>query len=155
MPPYPPERGWAEFEGRGILAVHATGKGRPEESVELNLLVENLDQIEANLKNAGHSASRRMLGEGPVLDVAITSGAKLTIGGGARTANRGPSLLERSGSRMIIGSSEQSSNCWVYGQPLNPIMEPRMSSMPTVEGLHRFTAHQSHDRASHSNTTVM
>ncbi len=90
IPPYPPSHGWAEFEGRGIFAIHATCEGRRGESVELNILVENLDQTEANLENAGYPVNRRMLSEGPVVDVSVSSGAKLTIASGARPATTGP-----------------------------------------------------------------
>lgn len=90
VPPYPPETGWAEYEGQGILAIHQTGGNHPQSSVELNLLVEDLDGAENLLASKGYTVRRRMLDEGnPVVDVELASGAKLTLGSGAHDVHVG------------------------------------------------------------------
>lgn len=81
--PYPPEPEWAEFDGGGVLAVHAETTDHREGQCDLHLLVDDLDAAERAL--AGRDVTRaEMVGVGEVLTVTAASGVALTVSAGAR-----------------------------------------------------------------------
>lgn len=84
VPPFPPEPGWSEFDGGGILAVHRDAEGHPNGTVDLHLLVDDLDGAERAL--AGHDVTRAAMdGVGDVLTVRAASGVTISVSAGART----------------------------------------------------------------------
>lgn len=89
-PPFPPDAGWAEFDGNGILAIHHAGE-KESGRTELNILVEDVEAMEAALTSAGIDVDRRMTDDiGPIVTITVESGAELTFSGGPRTATTGP-----------------------------------------------------------------
>lgn len=90
-PAFPPNQQWSEFDGRGILAIHHAIAGDPHAGEsDLHLLSDDLDGVEARLAGAGFDVVRTLLDDiGPMLTVPASSGAKITISGGARTADGG------------------------------------------------------------------
>ncbi len=91
QPAFPPNPQWSEFDGRGILAVHhATAGDHHAGRTDLHLLSDSLDGVEARLDGAGFRVDRTLLDDiGPMLTVIVTSGARITVSGGARTADSG------------------------------------------------------------------
>lgn len=84
----PPTDDWAEFDGRGVLAVHALPDGREEGAVDLHVLVGDLDVAERALQ--GREVTRTELeGVGEILLVRAGSGLVVSVSGGARDADRG------------------------------------------------------------------
>ncbi|MCW5952573.1 MAG: hypothetical protein KIT69_09970 [Propionibacteriaceae bacterium] len=90
-PAFPPNPQWSEFDGRGILAIHhAAADDDHAGRTDLHLLSDDLDGVEARLTGAGFDVNRTLLDDiGPMLTVAAVSGARITISGGARTADSG------------------------------------------------------------------
>lgn len=89
--PYPPEPAWAEFHGRGSLAVHAAMPDHPAGSVDLHVLVDDLDEAERAL--AGFDVSRGVMeGVGDMLTV--TSGIRLTVAEGSAPARDGALAMQ-------------------------------------------------------------
>lgn len=88
---FPPDPQWSEFDGRGILAVHHAAAGDDHAGrCDLHLLSDDLDGVEARLTDAGFTVTRTMLDDiGPMLTITASSGATITISGGARVANAG------------------------------------------------------------------
>lgn len=90
-PAFPPNPQWSEFDGRGILAIHhAKASDDHAGRTDLHLLSDDLDGVEARLTGAGCRVGRTVLDDiGPMLTATATSGAKVTISGGARAADSG------------------------------------------------------------------
>lgn len=86
--PYPAAPEWAEFHGRGSLAIHGEMPDHPAGSVDLHVLVDDLDVAEQALAEFGVSRST-MAGIGDVLTV--SQGIRLTVGEGS-AANRDGAL---------------------------------------------------------------
>lgn len=81
--PFPPEAGWAEFDGGGVLAVHREIDGHPDGTGDLHLLVDDLEDAERAL--AGRDVTRsEMAGVGEILTVRAASGVTVTASAGAR-----------------------------------------------------------------------
>lgn len=81
--PFPPEPGWAEFDGGGVLAVHGALPEHPDGTCDLHLLVADLDAAEQAL--AGRDVERApMPGVGDMLTVRAASGITLSVSAGAR-----------------------------------------------------------------------
>lgn len=93
---FPPNEQWSEFDGRGILAIHhATAHDDHAGRTDLHLLSDDLDGVEARLTSAGFDVKRKVLDDiGPMLTVTATSGARITVSGGARTADAGPLAVQ-------------------------------------------------------------
>ncbi|QMU98385.1 VOC family protein [Microbacterium esteraromaticum] len=86
--PYPPSPEWGEFHGDGVLAVHHAAAEHPAGSVELNLLVDDLDEAARSL--AGFDITRgEMDGVGEMLAVRASSGLEVRIFRGAPEAVNG------------------------------------------------------------------
>lgn len=81
--PFPPEPEWAEFEGGGVLAVHAETAEQREGTTDLHLLVDDLDAAERALRGRDVTRSA-MAGVGDMLTVRAASGVTLTVSAGAR-----------------------------------------------------------------------
>lgn len=90
-PAFPPEPDWSEFDANGILAVHHAEPGAAADgSSDLHLLTDDLDGVEARLAAAGFAGQRTMLADiGPMLTVTASSGARITVSGGARRTRAG------------------------------------------------------------------
>ncbi|WP_292698389.1 hypothetical protein [Microbacterium sp. 69-10] len=81
--PYPPEADWAEFDGGGVLAVHREIDGHADGTVDLHLLVDDLDAAQQAL--AGRDVTRTALeGVGDMLLVRFASGLGISVSAGAR-----------------------------------------------------------------------
>ena len=90
--PYPPEADWAEFDGGGVLAVHREIDGHAEGTVDLHLLVDDLDAAQQAL--AGRDVARTALeGVGDMLLVRFASGLGISVSAGAR-ATAGPIAVQ-------------------------------------------------------------
>ncbi|MFT3888878.1 MAG: hypothetical protein QM713_12035 [Arachnia sp.] len=88
-PPFAPGDDWAEFDGRGVLAIHHAD-GDLVGRTDLHLLVDDLDATEARLRDAGLTVVRTTLDDvGPLLTVTAASGATISASGGARVADSG------------------------------------------------------------------
>ena len=90
-PAFPPDQQWSEFDGRGILAIHHASAGDDHAGrSDLHLLSDDLDDLETRLTHASFAPTRTVLDDiGPMLTVTATSGATITISGGARLADTG------------------------------------------------------------------
>lgn len=90
-PAFAPNQQWSEFDGRGILAIHhAAAEDEHAGRTDLHLLSDDLDGVEARLVSAGFGVERTMLDDiGPMLTVTAATGARITVSGGARTADAG------------------------------------------------------------------
>ncbi|WP_156760515.1 hypothetical protein [Microbacterium karelineae] len=86
--PYPPAPEWGEFHGRGSLAIHSETPGHLAGSVDLHLLVDDLDAAERVLAPFGASRST-MAGVGEMLTV--SHGVEITVSAGS-AANRDGAL---------------------------------------------------------------
>lgn len=86
--PYPPAPEWAEFHGRGSLAIHGAMPDHPTGSVDLHLLVDDLEVAERALGEYDVTRST-MEGVGEMLTV--TQGIRLSVGEGS-AANRDGAL---------------------------------------------------------------
>ncbi len=90
--PYPPEPDWAEFDGGGVLAVHRENDDHPDGTVDLHLLVDDLDAAQQAL--AGRDVARTTLeGVGDMLLVRLASGLGISVSAGAR-ATTGPMAVQ-------------------------------------------------------------
>ena len=86
--PYPPTSEWGEFHGDGALAVHHAMADLPAGTVELNILVDDLDAAEQAL--TGRDVVRgEMEGVGEMLTVRAASGLIVTVFGGAHARGAG------------------------------------------------------------------
>lgn len=80
--PYPPSPEWGEFHGDGVLAVHHAADVHPAGTVELNLLVDDLDAAVRSL--FGFDVTRgEMDGVGEMLAVRASSGLEVRVFRGA------------------------------------------------------------------------
>lgn len=80
---FPPEAGWAEFDGGGVLAVHAETPDHADGTCDLHLLVDDLDAAERAL--AGREVERTHLdGVGDLLVIRAASGVVISASVGAR-----------------------------------------------------------------------
>ena len=90
--PYPPEADWAELDGGGVLAVHREIDGHADGTVDLHLLVDDLDAAQQAL--AGRDVTRTALeGVGDMLLVRFASGLGISVSAGAR-ATAGPIAVQ-------------------------------------------------------------
>lgn len=91
-PAFAPTSEWPEFDGGGVLAVHGVPRDDLlDGSTGFHLCTDDLDGVEARLRGIGVEGVRSMPAEvGPLLTVTTSSGARLTVSGGARRADRGP-----------------------------------------------------------------
>lgn len=96
VPAFAPTPSWSEFDGDGILAIHHVTPGDAHDgSTELHLLADDLDAVEAGLAAAGFPAERTILADiGPMLTIAASSGARITVSGGARPTASGPLAVQ-------------------------------------------------------------
>lgn len=78
--PYPPAPEWGEFHGRGSLAIHPETSGHPAGSVDLHVLVDDLDEAERALAPFGAERTT-MAGVGEMLTV--SHGVELTVSAGS------------------------------------------------------------------------
>lgn len=86
--PFPAEAGWAEFDGGGVLAVHAETPDHADGTCDLHLLVDDLDAAERAL--AGREVERTDLdGAGHLLVIRAASGVVISASAGTR-ATAGP-----------------------------------------------------------------
>ncbi|UNK72203.1 hypothetical protein [Microbacterium sp. H1-D42] len=84
--PFPPEAGWAEFDGGGVLAIHAETPEYADGTTDLHLLVDDLDTAQRAL--AGRDAQRTHLdGVGDILVVRAASGVTISASAGARATS--------------------------------------------------------------------
>ncbi|WP_110590501.1 VOC family protein [Microbacterium suaedae] len=86
--PHPPAPEWGEFHGRGSLAIHPETPGHPAGSVDLHLLVDDLDEAERALASFGVERTT-MAGVGEMLTV--SHGVEITVSIGS-AANRDGAL---------------------------------------------------------------
>ncbi len=88
---FPPTPAWSEFDAAGVLAVHRTASGESDDgSTELHLLTDDLDGIEARVAASGFEVRRSTLADiGPMLTIIASTGARVTLSGGARTTASG------------------------------------------------------------------
>lgn len=76
---FPPVEAWSEFDGDGMLAVHASHDGSAART-DLHLLVDDLDAAAAALTSVGAVIERTELADvGPILIVRAASGVTLTV----------------------------------------------------------------------------
>lgn len=81
--PHPPEDGWAEFDGGGVLAVHAETAEHADGTCDLHLLVDDLGAAERAL--TGRDVERVNLeGVGDLLVIRAASGVGISVSEGAR-----------------------------------------------------------------------
>lgn len=81
-----PDETWAEFDGGGVLAVHAATPDHTDGTVDLHLLIDDLDAAEHAL--AGRDVTRtRMEGVGDLLIVRAASGVTVSASVGARSTS--------------------------------------------------------------------
>ncbi len=85
---FPPDLGWSEFDGGGVLAVHPACQGHPAGSADLHLLVDDLDAAEHALEDRDVTRAE-LAGVGEMLTVRTAGGATITVSAGAREARRG------------------------------------------------------------------
>ncbi|BDZ37965.1 hypothetical protein [Microbacterium suwonense] len=84
--PHPPEPGWAEFDGGGILAIHRENDDHSDGTVDLHLLVDDLDAAEAALDD--RDVTRTVMeGVGEMLLVRAASGIEISVSEGTRTTS--------------------------------------------------------------------
>ncbi|MDT0157447.1 hypothetical protein Q9R19_07415 [Microbacterium sp. ARD32] len=86
--PYPPSPEWGEFHGDGGLAVHHAMPELPPGTVELNVLVDDLDAAAAALVHRDVTRGD-MEGVGEMLTVRAASGLVVTVFAGGRDAGVG------------------------------------------------------------------
>lgn len=90
--PFPAEEGWAEFHGGGVLAVHRDTDDHVDGTMDLHLLVDDLDAAEHAL--AGREVVRSELeGVGELLLVTAASGLAISVSEGARMT-AGPMIVQ-------------------------------------------------------------
>lgn len=89
---FPPGPVWAEFDGRGVLAVHGVDPDDPHrDRTDLHLLAEDLGAAESALTAAGFDVVHTPLADvGDMLRVVSTSGVAVTVSQGERSARSGP-----------------------------------------------------------------
>lgn len=81
--PFPVVAGWAEFDGGGVLAVHAETRDHADGTCDLHLLVDDLDAAERAL--AGREVERVNLdGVGDLLVIRAASGVVISASAGMR-----------------------------------------------------------------------
>lgn len=86
--PYPPEPRWAEFHGEGRFAVHYATEDKPAGTVEIHLVVDDLDVAERAL--ASFTVAREVIEDlGEHLIVRAASGIEVTIWSGAQPVHLG------------------------------------------------------------------
>lgn len=90
--PSPPKPDWAEFDGGGVLAVHRETDDHPDGTVDLHLLLDDLDA--AQLALTGRDVTRTALeGVGDMLLVRLASGLGISVSADAR-ATTGPMVVQ-------------------------------------------------------------
>lgn len=89
-----PQHMWSEFDGDGILAVHAVGEADGlADTTELHLLVDDLDTVERALAVAGIRYERSVLDDiGPLLTATSASGVRVSAVQGSRRASGAPTV---------------------------------------------------------------
>lgn len=89
-PPFPPNSAWAEFDGRGILAIHQTHSPELAGTTDFHVLSDDVDAVESRLEDCGFAVARTMLDDiGPLLTVTAGSGATISVSSGARETKSG------------------------------------------------------------------
>ena len=80
--PFPPSREWAEFHADGVLAVHEATAERQPGTIDIHLVVEDLDAAASALSS---SAVERLMMEdvGEILVVRAESGISVSVSEGA------------------------------------------------------------------------
>lgn len=77
-----PSAEWSEFRADGLLALHRVTESHPAGSVDLHVIVDDVDRVAAAL--CEHNVARTfMAGVGDVLTVHASSGVVLTVAAGA------------------------------------------------------------------------
>lgn len=91
-PAFAPAPEWSEFDGGGVLAVHGVALDSPDDGrTGFHLCADDLDGVEARLRDLGVDVVRSAPADvGPLLTVTASSGARITVSGGARRADQGP-----------------------------------------------------------------
>lgn len=86
IPLQPVGTDWAEFDGDGILAIHRENDGHSDGTVDLHLLVDDLDAAERALHD--RDVTRVVLeGVGEMLLVRAASGVEISVSEGNRAAH--------------------------------------------------------------------
>ncbi|MGB4776952.1 hypothetical protein [Microbacterium sp.] len=93
-PAFAPQRNWSEFDGEGVLAVHAVDAGDAlAETTQLHLLVSDLEACAESLIGTGVRVERTVLDDvGPLLVVTAVSGACITLSAGVREVHGAPMM---------------------------------------------------------------
>lgn len=93
---FPPGPQWSEFTGNGILAIHHADPGDLHDGTsDFHLLSDDLDTVQARLLSTGVRVQRTTPEDiGPMLTVTASSGAAITISGGARLVDSGPLAVQ-------------------------------------------------------------
>lgn len=80
--PFPPTPEWGEFHADGVLAVHHASAEHPGGTVDIHILVEDLDAAAAAL--SPHAVERAVMeGVGELLTVRAASAIAITVSAGA------------------------------------------------------------------------
>ncbi len=90
-PASPASQVWSEFDGVGVLAVHGVAAGDLRDGdTGFHLRTDDLDAVQARLRGAGVAVTGSTVADvGRLLEVIGSSGARVTVSGGARRAERG------------------------------------------------------------------
>jgi len=82
---------WAEFDGDGVLAIHAATSSTPAGADELHLLVDDLDAVITAGVRAGCDMDRASMADvGEVVTITAASGQRITASVGARPTSGVP-----------------------------------------------------------------
>ena len=89
-PGFEPAEMWSEFDGDGILAIHAVNAEDPRDgTTDIHLLVDDLDDVAAALEPVA-DVSRSVLDDiGPFVAARTSSGVRVTASAGVRRAVEG------------------------------------------------------------------